>query len=119
MWLCAVLRAAADLADRREHEGHGDLFSTFTWFGERFSLFDNVVDVFTIRDGAYLRWTLNSALYAGVSDRCDAVRDDGRIRLRQVPLPGSRLLFSITLGDHDPTHGARDTDLPAVRGTVS
>ncbi|MET0885288.1 MAG: carbohydrate ABC transporter permease, partial [Mycetocola sp.] len=69
MWLCAlyfvlplIWLIVASTKDT------GDLFSTFgLWFGERFSLFDNVVDVFTIRDGAYLRWTLNSALYAGVS----------------------------------------------------
>ena len=85
--LRAVLRAAADLADRREHEGHGDLFSTFgLWFGERFSLFDNVVDVFTIRDGAYLRWTLNSALYAGVSAIGATLFATMAGCLRQVPL---------------------------------
>ncbi|MEV0348017.1 carbohydrate ABC transporter permease [Nonomuraea sp. NPDC050680] len=41
----------------------GELFSTFT-FAPGTGLLDNLRDLFTYRDGLYLRWTANSALYA-------------------------------------------------------
>jgi multiple sugar transport system permease protein len=101
MWLCAlyfvlplIWLIVASTKDT------GDLFSTFgLWFGERFSLFDNVVDVFTIRDGAYLRWMLNSALYAGVSAiGATLFATMAGYAFAKYRFPGSRLLFSITLG---------------------
>lgn len=43
-----------------------DLFaSPPLWFGESFSLFDNVKAVLARQDGLFLRWMLNSVLYAG------------------------------------------------------
>jgi multiple sugar transport system permease protein len=101
MWLCAlyfvlplIWLIVASTKDT------GDLFSTFgLWFGDRFSLFDNLVDVFTIRDGAYLRWTLNSALYAGVSAiGATLFATMAGYAFAKYRFPGSRLLFSITLG---------------------
>ncbi|MER6007473.1 carbohydrate ABC transporter permease [Nonomuraea angiospora] len=41
----------------------GELFSTFT-FAPGTGLLDNLRDLFTYRNGLYLRWTANSALYA-------------------------------------------------------
>jgi len=44
----------------------GDLFGTFgLWFAD-FRLVDNLTGVLTYDDGIYLRWMLNSVLYAGV-----------------------------------------------------
>lgn len=44
----------------------GDLFGTFgLWFAD-FRLVDNISRVLTHDDGIYLRWMLNSLLYAGV-----------------------------------------------------
>lgn len=35
------------------------------WFGEHFSLFQNIAAVLTRQDGLFLRWMLNSLIYAG------------------------------------------------------
>jgi multiple sugar transport system permease protein len=49
-------------------KGIDDLFGSFGfWFGERFSLFDNLRDLFTYSDGVFLRWLANSFIYASVS----------------------------------------------------
>jgi len=69
LWLCALYFLLPlfwlFIASTKDNS---DLFSTFgLWFGSRFSLWDNVVSVFTARDGLYLRWALNTVLYAGVS----------------------------------------------------
>jgi multiple sugar transport system permease protein len=45
----------------------GDLFTTFgLWFGDSFSLWDNIVETFTYRDGIFLRWLGNTLLYVVV-----------------------------------------------------
>lgn len=45
----------------------GDLFGTFGfWFAPHFNLWSNLQYLFTYSDGLYLRWLLNSFLYAGV-----------------------------------------------------
>jgi multiple sugar transport system permease protein len=49
-------------------KGTDDLFGTFGfWFGENFSLGDNLRDLFTQSDGVFLRWLVNSFAYASVS----------------------------------------------------
>ncbi|MEU6712444.1 hypothetical protein ABZ897_13270 [Nonomuraea sp. NPDC046802] len=45
-------------------KSNGELFSTFT-FAPGTGLLDNLRDLFSYGDGLYLRWTANSALYAG------------------------------------------------------
>jgi multiple sugar transport system permease protein len=45
-----------------------DLFGTFGfWFGEKFSLAENLRDLVTQSDGMFLRWLVNSFIYASVS----------------------------------------------------
>ena len=46
----------------------GDLFGggSALWFGNSFSLFDNIGRLFSFGDGVYARWLLNSAIYAVV-----------------------------------------------------
>jgi multiple sugar transport system permease protein len=48
-------------------KSQGDLFNTFGfWFAPNFNLWSNLQQLFTYSDGLYLRWVLNSLLYAGV-----------------------------------------------------
>jgi multiple sugar transport system permease protein len=77
-----------------------DLFSTFgLWFGRDFNLFANIADVFAYHDGIYLRWTLNTILYAGVSAVGSSVLATmAGYAFAKYQFPGSRALFSITLG---------------------
>src|SRR6266480_7787960 len=45
----------------------GDLFGTFgLWFAPNFNLWSNLQQLFTYQDGIYMRWLLNTLLYAGV-----------------------------------------------------
>lgn len=49
-------------------KNNGDLFSTFGfWFSGHFNLFSNIHDVFAYSHGVFLRWMLNSVIYALVS----------------------------------------------------
>ena len=78
----------------------GDLFSTFgLWFGERFSLFDNVVDcLHRSRRCVSALDVEHGPVRRRQCDRCDAARDDGRLRLREVPLPRIPAAVQHTLG---------------------
>jgi multiple sugar transport system permease protein len=79
---------------------NGDLFTTFgLWFGKDFNLFQNIADVFTYKDGIYLRWTLNTILYASVSAiGASLFATMAGYAFAKYRFPGSRVLFSITLG---------------------
>src|SRR5262245_46897144 len=45
----------------------GDLFGTFgLWFSPNFQLGSNLEQLFTYNDSIYLRWLLNTLIYAGV-----------------------------------------------------
>ncbi len=49
-------------------KSNADLFSSFgLWFADDFNLIENVADVFTFQDGVYVRWLLNTVIYAVVS----------------------------------------------------
>lgn len=78
----------------------GDLFSTFGyWFGDSFALWDNVVSVFSYKDGIFGRWALNTVMYAGVSavgaSFFATLAGYGFAKYR---FPGSTLMFSVVLG---------------------
>jgi multiple sugar transport system permease protein len=77
-----------------------DLFSTFgLWFGHGFNLFTNIADVFTYHDGIYLRWALNTVFYAGVSAvGASLLATMAGYAFAKYQFPGSKVLFSITLG---------------------
>lgn len=79
---------------------NADLFSTFGfWFGERFSLWDNLVQVFTVSDGIYLRWTLNTIFYAVVSAiGATLVSTAAGYAFAKYRFPGSKAVFSVILG---------------------
>jgi len=77
-----------------------DLFSTFgLWFGRDFNLFTNIADVFAYHDGIYLRWTLNTVLYAGVSAiGASLLATMAGYAFAKYQFPGGKALFSITMG---------------------
>ena len=77
-----------------------DLFSTFgLWFGHDFNLFANIHDVFTFQDGIYLRWTLNTVMYAGISAiGASLLATMAGYAFAKYRFPGDKALFSITLG---------------------
>ena len=77
-----------------------DLFSTFgLWFGHDFNLFANIRDVFTFQDGIYVRWTLNTVVYAGVSAiGASLLATMSGYAFAKYRFPGDKVLFSITLG---------------------
>ena len=77
-----------------------DLFSTFgLWFGHDFNLFTNISDVFTYHDGIYLRWALNTVLYAGVSAiGASVLATMAGYAFAKYQFPGGKALFSITMG---------------------
>jgi multiple sugar transport system permease protein len=79
---------------------NSDLFSTFgLWFGNRFALWDNLVSVFTVRDGLFLQWVLNTVLYAGVSAvGASVLATAAGYAFAKYKFPGDKLLFSINLG---------------------
>ena len=79
---------------------NGDLFTTFgLWFGRDFNLFANIADVFAYKDGIYLRWTLNTIVYAGVSAiGASLLATMAGYAFAKYQFPGAKVLFSITLG---------------------
>jgi multiple sugar transport system permease protein len=101
MWLC-VLYFMVPLVwlFMSSTKDNSDLFTTFgLWFGDDFNLFQNIVDVFTYQDGIYLRWTLNTMMYAGVSAiGATALATMAGYAFAKYRFPGDKLLFSITLG---------------------
>ncbi len=77
-----------------------DLFSTFgLWFGRENNFFNNVVDVFTVQDGVYVRWALNTFYYAGVSAvGATLLAAMAGYAFARFDFPGDKILFSIILG---------------------
>lgn len=79
---------------------NASLFSTFgLWFGGGFSLWDNLVEVFTVRDGIFAVWILNTVLYSVVSAfGATLLAAMAGYAFAKYEFPGSKLLFSVTLG---------------------
>lgn len=77
-----------------------DLFSSFgLWFGKDFTLFQNIADTLTYRDGIFLKWLGNTLLYvvvgAGGATLLATVAGYG---LAKFNFPGKRAVFAIVLG---------------------
>lgn len=79
---------------------NSDLFTSFGFaFGEEFNFFNNVADVFSYRGGVFVRWTLNTVLYAGISAiGATALATAAGYAFAKFEFPGRNLLFSIVLG---------------------
>ena len=76
------------------------LFSTFgMWFGGGFSLWDNLQTLFTIRDGIFVRWMLNTVVYSTVSAAgATLLATMAGYAFAKYDFPGKKVLFSATLG---------------------
>lgn len=101
MWLSAVYFVVPLIwlfVSSTKH--NSDLFTTFgLWFGDDFNLFQNIRDVFTYKDGIYLRWTLNTILYAAASAiGATLLATMAGYAFAKYTFPGNKLLFSITMG---------------------
>lgn len=81
-------------------KGTDDLFSSFGfWFGDRFSLFDNLRDLFTQQDGVFLRWLINSFVYASVSGLGAAVLSTAAgYAFAKFSFIGKKASFALILG---------------------
>lgn len=77
-----------------------DLFTSFGfWFGDRFSLGQNLSDVFTYRGGIFLRWAANTVLYAGVSAFGAALLATlAGYAFAKYEFRGAKVIFSVILG---------------------
>ncbi|PKQ27145.1 MAG: sugar ABC transporter permease [Actinobacteria bacterium HGW-Actinobacteria-4] len=101
MWLCVVYFMVPLIwLFMSSTKDNSDLFTTFgLWFGPDFNLFQNIVEVFAYKDGIYLRWTLNTILYAGVSAiGATLLATMAGYAFAKYTFPGNKLLFSVTLG---------------------
>jgi multiple sugar transport system permease protein len=78
----------------------GDLFGTFGfWFAPNFNLFSNLQQLFTYQDGVFVRWLLNTLLYAGVGAVVGTwLSSMAGYALAKYVFRGRNLLFSLVLG---------------------
>lgn len=78
----------------------GDLFSTNGfWFAPTFALWDNLAQVLRYDDGIFLRWFLNSVLYAGVGALLATYfAAAGGYALAKYEFRGRNLVFATVLG---------------------
>jgi multiple sugar transport system permease protein len=75
-----------------------ELFSTFTFLPGT-GLFGNLGDLFAYGDGQYLRWALNSVIFAGVGAvACTLVSTMAGYALAKYDFPGRRFAFYTILG---------------------
>ena len=101
MWVCVlyfILPLIWLFMSSTKH--NSDLFTTFgLWLGDDFNLFQNIADVFTYQDGIYLRWSLNTIMYAGVTAiGATVLATMAGYAFAKYRFPGDKLLFSLTLG---------------------
>jgi multiple sugar transport system permease protein len=101
LWLCAAYFLLPLLwLVFASTKSNADLFSSFgLWFGDSFSLFDNLATVFTTQDGIFLRWSLNTVVYAGVSAAgATLLATMAGYAFAKYDFPGKTLIFSAILG---------------------
>lgn len=76
------------------------LFSTFgLWFGGDFSLWENLQTLFTVRDGIFARWMINTLFYSITSALgATLLATMAGYAFAKYDFPGKKALFSATLG---------------------
>lgn len=76
------------------------LFDSFGfWFADDFALWDNIASVFAYRDGLFLRWMLNSLIYAGIAGLGAAFLSTlAGYSFAKYKFPGDKLLFALAIG---------------------
>jgi multiple sugar transport system permease protein len=81
-------------------KNNGDLFSTFGfWFSGHFNLFSNIHDVFAYSNGVFLRWMLNSIIYALVSAAgASFLATAAGYGFAKYNFAGKKFLFGVILG---------------------
>lgn len=76
-----------------------DLFSSFGLWFAHFNLIQNLSDTFTFENGIYLRWILNTALYAVVGGLlATVVSVMAGYALAKYRFPGRNLISALVLG---------------------
>src|SRR5258706_6589310 len=81
-------------------KSQADLFGTFgLWFAPNFNLFSNLKQLFTYNNGIYVRWLLNTLLYAGVGSVVGTFLSAmAGYALAKYVFRGRNLIFSVILG---------------------
>jgi multiple sugar transport system permease protein len=80
-------------------KSNDDLFSSFGLWFANFNLFENIQTVLTVQDGVFIRWALNSLIYAVVSAvGASFLATAAGYAFAKYRFPGSVALFSFTLG---------------------
>jgi len=81
-------------------KSQADLFGTFgLWFAPNFNLFSNLQQLFTYNNGIFLRWLLNTLLYAGVGSVLGTfIAAMAGYALAKYVFRGRNLIFSVILG---------------------
>jgi multiple sugar transport system permease protein len=81
-------------------KSQADLFGTFgLWFAPNFNLFTNLQQLFTYNNGIFLRWLLNTLLYAGVGSVLGTFfAAMAGYALAKYVFRGRNLIFSVILG---------------------
>lgn len=76
------------------------LFSSFgLWFANENHFIDNVVQLFTIRDGVFVQWIGNTVLYALVAGLGSALLSAASgYAFAKYDFPGKKFLFAVVLG---------------------
>ena len=80
-------------------KSNDDLFTSFgLWFAD-FNLLENIRTVLTFQDGVFVRWALNSLIYAVVSAvGASVLATAAGYAFAKYQFPGGTILFSIILG---------------------
>jgi multiple sugar transport system permease protein len=80
-------------------KSNDDLFSSFgLWFAD-FNLIENIQTVLTVQDGVFIRWAVNSLIYAVVSAVGAAfLATAAGYAFAKYQFPGGTALFAIILG---------------------
>jgi multiple sugar transport system permease protein len=78
----------------------GDLFSSpGLWFGDNFSLFSNIRDTLAFKDGIFLRWLGNTALYVVLgAGGATVLATLGGYGMAKYRFRGRRAVFAVILG---------------------
>lgn len=76
------------------------LFATFgLWFGGEISLWENLKTLFTVRDGIFIRWMVNTLFYSLTSALgATLLATMAGYAFAKYDFPGKKALFSATLG---------------------
>lgn len=101
LWLCVLYFVLPIwwlfVSSTKDNSG---LFSTFgLWFGGNFSLWENLETLFTVRDGIFVRWMVNTFVYS-ISAALGAtlLATMAGYAFAKYDFPGKKALFSATLG---------------------